>query len=48
MVETDKPKSVTITIQDRSDKKSKSFTVYNTDIDEVYGIVRRALKGGQK
>jgi hypothetical protein len=40
----EKPKSVIITIRDRKDNKSKSITVYNTSLDEIYKKVETALK----
>jgi hypothetical protein len=41
---TDKPKSIIITIRDRKDNKSKSITVYDATLDEVYAKVQKALK----
>lgn len=33
---TDKPKAIIITVRDRNSNKSKSITVYNTDLEEIY------------
>jgi len=41
---TEKPNSVVITVRDRNENKSKSITVYNTTIDEVYKKVEQSLK----
>jgi hypothetical protein len=41
---TDKPNSIIITVRDRKTNKSKSITVYDTTLDEVYAKVEKALK----
>mgnify|MGYP001576212449 CR=1 FL=1 len=43
MVTSSKPKSITITIRDRENKKSRSITVYDTDIDEIEKLIKKAL-----
>ena len=48
MIKFEKPKSVEITIRNRKTGKNKSFTVYNTTVDEVFETVRKALKGYRK
>ncbi len=40
----EKPKSITVTIADRKDKKYKSFVVYGSNIDEVQKKILKALK----
>ena len=44
MVTTEKPKSVMITIRDRRENKSKTITVYNTDLEEIYKKIKDVLK----
>ena len=44
MVTTEKPKSVMITIRDRKENKSKTITVYNTDLEEIYKKIKGVLK----
>lgn len=38
-----KPKSITIIINDRKKRKSKSFVVYDSTIEEVEKKVKKAL-----
>lgn len=44
MVTIEKPKSVMITIRDRRENKSKTITVYDTNLEEVYGKIKKAIK----
>ncbi len=44
MVRIEKPKSVMITIRDRKTNESKSFTVYDTIVDEVYKKVKKIFE----
>jgi hypothetical protein len=44
MVTTEKPKSVTITVRDRKDNGSKSITVYNATLDEVYNKIKKLFE----
>lgn len=41
---TEKPKSIIITIRDRKNNKSKSITVYDITLKEVYKKIESALK----
>jgi len=41
---TKKPKSIVITIRDRKENKSKSITVYDVTLDEVYKKISNILK----
>jgi hypothetical protein len=41
---TEKPKGIVITVRDRKQNKSKSITIYNTTIDEVFKRIEKALK----
>ena len=41
---TEKPTSVVVTVRDRKENVSKSITVYNTTVDEVYKRVEQSLK----
>lgn len=41
---TDKPKAIIITVRDRKSNKSKSITVYNTDLEEIYKKIESILK----
>jgi len=43
MVTLNKPKSVTITIRDRNANKSKSITVYGSELDDVYKNIQMLL-----
>jgi hypothetical protein len=44
MVRIGKPDSITITINDRKAKKSKSITVYNKSLEEAYELIKRAFE----
>ena len=44
MVRIEKPKSVMVTIRDRKTNESKSFTVYDTTVDEVYKRVKKVFE----
>lgn len=37
-------KGLTVTLRDRQDNKSKSFTVYSEDFDKVFDILQNAVK----
>lgn len=41
---TEKPRSIVITVRDRKSNKSKSVTVYEADLEDVYNKVSKALK----
>lgn len=41
---TKKPSSITITVRDRKKNKSKSFTVYNTSLEDVFEKIRKNLE----
>lgn len=43
MTSIDKPKGITVIILDRGTKKSKSMTVYGSDLDEIYKMVKKAF-----
>lgn len=43
MVTKEKPKGIMITIRDRKTNQSKTFTVYDTTLEEVYGKIEKAL-----
>lgn len=43
MVTINKPKSITITIRDRANNKSRSITVYNAKLDDVTEKIKIAL-----
>lgn len=43
MVTADKPKGITITIRDRKENKSKTITVYDTDLHEMYRKIKRIV-----
>jgi hypothetical protein len=44
MTSMEKPKSITITLGDRKDKKFKSFVVYGSTLDEIERKIRKVLK----
>ena len=44
MATMEKPKSITITIGDRKDKKFKSFVVYGSTLEEVEKKVKKVLE----
>lgn len=44
MVIINKPKSITITIRDRDNNKSRSITVYNTTLQVVVEKIKTALQ----
>lgn len=44
MVSAEKPKSVMITIRDRRDNKSRTITLYDTNLDEVYRKIKEFFK----
>lgn len=37
-------KGITVTVRDRENNKSKSFTVYSDDLEKVYKILYEAIK----
>jgi len=39
----EKPKTIIITVRDRIENNSKSMTVYETDIDEVFNKIKACL-----
>ena len=41
---TEKPNSVVVTVRDRNKNTSKSITVYNTTVNEVFGKIGKILK----
>ncbi len=41
----EKPRAIQITIRDRRTGKSKSRTVYDTTLDEVYKTIERVFGG---
>lgn len=43
MVTTKKPKGITITVRDRRENESKSLTVYNTSLEEIYEKIEKAF-----
>lgn len=43
MVRIGKPDSITITINDRKAKKSKSITVYNKTLEEAYELIKKCF-----
>ena len=43
MVSTIKPKSITVTVLDRNTNKSRSLTVYGSDLEEVYKAVKKTF-----
>ena len=43
MVTINKPKGITITIRDRQENKSKTITVYDTDLEAIYKTIEKAL-----
>ena len=45
MVSIEKPKSITITISDRKEKKFKSFVVYGSNLKDVENRIKKALNG---
>jgi len=47
MVTIDKPKSITITIRDRQNNKSKSITIYNSGLDEVFHKIKNTVKSNK-
>jgi len=40
----EKPNSIEIRVWDRKENKAKSFTVYDTTVDEVFEIVKKAIE----
>lgn len=45
MVTTRKPESIEVIIRNRDGGKSRSFTVYDTTVDELYKKLLSTLKG---
>lgn len=41
---TEKPRVIVITVRDRKGNKSKSITVYDTNLEEIYKKIEAALK----
>jgi len=41
---TERPKSIVVTVRDRKENRSKSISVYNTTLDEVYKKIEKCLK----
>jgi len=41
---TEKPKAIVITVRDRKGNKSRSLTVYDADLDEVYKKIENSIK----
>lgn len=48
MIESEKPDSIMVTIRNRRTPESKSFTVYNTTVNEVYDVLTKFLKAQKK
>jgi len=44
MTTLEKPKTITITLGDRKEKKFKSFVVYGSTLDSVEKKIKNALK----
>jgi hypothetical protein len=44
MSKLEKPKSITVTVSDRKEHKSKSFVVYDSTVEDVENKVKKALK----
>lgn len=44
MATIEKPSSIVITVRDRKSNKSKSITVYDTELDEIFNKIQRMLK----
>ena len=44
MVTVEKPNAVVITVRDRKSNKSKSITVYDATLDEIFNKIQRMLK----
>ncbi len=44
MTTLERPKSITITISDRKERKNKSFVVYGTTIEEVEEKIKTAME----
>lgn len=40
---TEKPNSIVVTVRDRKNNKSKSITVYDAGLDEVFKKIEKAL-----
>ena len=40
----EKPKRILVTVQDRQTNKSKSLTVYDTELEVVYNLIASILK----
>jgi|GEM_PF-2111208 len=40
----EKPKRILVTVQDRQTNKSKSLTVYDAELETVYGLIASILK----
>ena len=43
MVTIEKPKGIMITLRDRKENKSKTLTVYDTTLEEVFERIKKAL-----
>jgi hypothetical protein len=43
MSKLEKPKSITVTVSDRKEHKSKSFVVYGATVEEVEKKAKKAL-----
>ena len=41
---TEKPRAIIITVRDRKNNKSKSITVYDTNLEEIHKKIEVALK----
>jgi hypothetical protein len=44
MSKLEKPKSITVTVSDRKEHKSKSFVVYGATVEEVQKKAKKALE----
>lgn len=47
MVTIHKPKSITITIRDRQNNKSRSITIYDSSLDKIFGKIKNAVKNNR-
>jgi len=46
MAALERPKGITVLISDRKERKSKSFVVYNTTIEELEKKIRKTIATG--
>jgi hypothetical protein len=44
MTTLEKPKTITVTLGDRKEKKFKSFVVYGSTLDDVEKKIKKSLK----